>query len=321
VKILRFRTRLVKFAAAILVSSGLSLMLFSQPPAPVKRSEIRVYTLADKTVKTVYTADKLIEAPNWSPDGSYLLVNTGGDLWKLPVKADDRSELQKIDLGEIGKCNNDHGISPDGKLIVFSSSAKAHGSQIYKVPSSGGTPQLMVAETPSYFHAFSPDGKWFAIVSKRNGNFDLFRMPVAGGEQQRLTSKPAYDDGPDYSPDGKWIYFNSDRSGSWDIWRMPADGAGPGDVRAQQVTRDDGEDWFPHCSPDGKWLVFLTFPKGTSGHNDRLEVELRMIPLPGDTIKQTPIRVLTRFFGGQGTINVNSWSPDSAKLAFVSYEQ
>ena len=172
-------------------------MLFGQAPAAVKRSEIRVYTLADKTVKTIYTADKLMEAPNWSPDGRYLLVNTGGDLWKLPVRNGSPRELQKIDLDDINKCNNDHGISPDGKLIVFSSSARAHGSQIYKVASSGGTPQLMVPETPSYFHGFSPDGKWFAIVSKRNGNFDLFRMPVAGGAQERLTSKHAYDDGPD----------------------------------------------------------------------------------------------------------------------------
>jgi len=321
VNLLLFRTRIPAFAGAILLLSGLSQMLFSQSQAAVKRSEIRVYTLADKTVKTVYAADKLIEAPNWSPDGTYLLVNTGGDLWKLPVNGASHPELQKIDLGDMNKCNNDHGISPDGKLIVFSSSAKAHGSQIYKVPSSGGAPQLLVSETPSYFHGFSPDGKWFAVVSKRNDNFDLFRMPVAGGAQERLTSKAAYDDGPDYSPDGKWIYFNSDRSGSWDIWRMPADGAGPNDEKAQQVTKDDGEDWFPHCSPDGRWLVFLTFPKGTSGHDARLEVKLRMIPLPGGAIHETPILVLTTFFGGQGTINVNSWSPDSTKFAFVSYGQ
>ena len=187
--LLLFGTRIPAFAGAILLLSGLSQMLFSQSQAAVKRSEIRVYTLADKTVKTVYAADKLIEAPNWSPDGTYLLVNTGGDLWKLPVKGAGHPELQKIDLGDMNKCNNDHGISPDGKLIVFSSSAKAHGSQIYKVPSSGGTPQLLVPETPSYFHGFSPDGKWFAIVSKRNDNFDLFRMPVAGGAQERLTSQ------------------------------------------------------------------------------------------------------------------------------------
>jgi Tol biopolymer transport system component len=135
-----------------------------------------------------------------------------------------------------------------------------------------------------------------------------------------LTSNASYDDGPDYSPDGNWIYFNSDRSGSWDIWRMPTDGAGPGDQKAEQVTNDELEDWFPHPSPDGKWLVFLSFPKGTKGHDDRLEIELRIMPLPGAKVKTEPIQVLAKVFGGQGTINVNSWSPDSTKFAFVSYE-
>jgi TolB protein len=306
---------------------GVSLSLTAQQPAQqraqqpkVKRSLITVYDLKDKSTKVIYTADHLIEAPNWSPDGKYMLINTGGDLYKLPV-AGGTPEPRKIDLGDINKCNNDKSISPDGKLIAFSSSAKAKGSQVYTVSSDGGTPKLMVSETPSYFHGFSPDGKWLAIVAQRNGHFNLWRLPTEGGEQQQLTSKPAYDDGPDYSPDGKWIYFNSDRSGSWDIWRMPADGAGSSDAQAEQVTNDELEDWFPHCSPDGKWLVFLTFPKGTAGHNDRLNVELRMIRLPGAKVKHEKAKVLTKFFGGQGTINVNSWAPDSSKFAYVVYEQ
>jgi TolB protein len=180
---------------------------------------------------------------------------------------------------------------------------------------------LIVTETPSYFHGFSPDGKYMAIVSQRDRNFDLFRVPVGGGTQTRLTSNTGYDDGPDYSPDGKWIYFNSDRADGWDIWRMPADGAGPNDAKAEQVTNDEGEDWFPHCSPDGKWLLFLTFPKGTSGHNDRIEVKLRMMPLPGAHLEHSAPREIAHFFGGQGTINVNSWSPDSSKFAFVRYEK
>jgi Tol biopolymer transport system component len=248
-------------------------------------------------------------------------VNSGGELWKLPLGAGGSPELQKIDVGSIRNCNNDKGYSPDGTLIAFSASANGPGSQVYTVPSDGGTPKLIVAERPSYFHGFSPDGRWLAVVAQRNKNFDLFRVPVEGGEQERLTSNQAYDDGPDYSPDGKWIYFNSDRSGSWDIWRMPADGAGPNDAKAEQVTNDELEDWFPHCSPDGRWLVFLTFPKATSGHDARIEVQLRMIPLPGAKVKHSPIQVLTKFFGGQGTINVNSWAPDSSKFAFVSYEK
>ncbi|HTU47626.1 MAG TPA: hypothetical protein VMF91_21365 [Bryobacteraceae bacterium] len=305
------------------VFSGVSVepATASQQEPPIKRSYISVYDLASKSVKVIYTADKLIEAPTWSPDGKYLLVNTGGDLWNLPAAGGASAQLEKIDLGAINKCNNDKGYSPDGKLIAFSSSAQAPGSQVYTVASAGGTAKLIVPETPSYFHGFSPDGHWMAIVAQRNHNFDLFRVPTEGGEQQRLTVNPGYDDGPDYSPDGKWICFNSDRSGSWDIWRMLADGAGPNDEKAQQVTSDELEDWFPHCSPDGKWLVFLTFPKGTTGHNGHTQVQLRMIPLPGDHIEHTTPQVLTTFFGGQGSINVNSWAPDSSKFAFVRYEQ
>lgn len=288
----------------------------------VKKSSISVYDLKTKSVRVVYTANELIEAPNWSPDGKFLLVNTGGNLYQLPVASGSQSELQKIDLGPISKCNNDKGYSPDGKLIAFSSSAAAKGSQVYTFRlSEGGVAQRIVPETPSYFHAFSPDGKWMAVVAQRNGNFDLFRVPTEGGKQEQLTANPGYDDGPDYSPDGRWIYFNSNRSGSWDIWRMPAGGAGPDDKLAEQVTSDELEDWFPHCSPDGKWLLFLTFPKGTSGHNDRLNVELRMMPLPGNSVGHGRPQTLTKFFGGQGTINVNSWSPDSTRFAFVSYEE
>lgn len=288
----------------------------------VKKSKITIYNIASKSTKVVYESDQLIEAPNWSPDGKYLLVNTGGNLYKLPMDGMGSPKLEKVDLGSLTKCNNDKSISPDGKLIAFSSSGRAHGSQVYTVGSDGGTPKLIVPQTPSYFHGFSPDGKWLALVAQRNGNFDLFRVPVNGGEQEQLTVSPGYDDGPDYSPDGKWIYFNSNRSGAWRIWRMPPEGAGPNDKNAQQVTNGKYEDWFPHCSPDGKWLVFISFPKGTATHNDRMPgVMLRMIPLPGKEIKHGPIKMLTTFFGGQGTINVNSWSPDSKRFAYVTYEQ
>lgn len=304
------------------VFSNVTLQQGAEPkPAPIKQSHVSVYDLRSKSVKVLFSADQMIEAPTYSPDGKYLLVNSKGDLWKLPVDSGTPA-LQKIDLGSISRCNNDKGISPDGTLIAFSSSATGHGSQVYTVSSAGGTSNMVVSETPSYFHAFSPDGHWLAIVAQRNNNFDLFRLPVGGGDQQRLTSNAGYDDGPDYSPDGKWIYFNSDRSGKWEIWRMPADGAGPDDKDAQQVTGNpDEEDWFPHCSPNGKWIVFIAFPKGTAGHNAHLNVKLQMIPMPGDQISSQPARTLAEFFGGQGTINVNSWSPDSTKIGFVSYEQ
>jgi Tol biopolymer transport system component len=226
----------------------------------------------------------------------------------------------KIDLGTITGCNNDHGISPDGKMFAISAAMEKQPSRMYLAAADGSGGHMMTPKSPSYYHGWSPDGKWLAFVGKRDGNFDLYRMAVTGGEEQRLTSNAGYDDGPDYSPDGKWIYFNSDRSGSWDIWRMPATGAGKDDKRAQQVTNDEKEDWFPHPSPDGKWLVFISFPKGTKGHPGGQYVVLRMMPMPGAKLKPAAIKELIQVFGGQGTMNVNSWSPDSKKFAFVSYE-
>lgn len=308
------RYRSYAAAAVLLVAAAVS----AQTPPRRLRSHMQIFDLGSNSAKIVYSADKIFEAPNWSPDGKYLLFNSEGNLYRLPAEG---GTPEQIDLNGLTKCNNDKGFSPDGKSIALSSSAHANGSQVYLASSGGGSPKLMVPETPSYFHAFSPDGKYLAFVAQRKGNFDLFRIPFSGGEQQQLTANPGYDDGPDYSPDGKWIYFNSNRSGKWEVWRMPAGGAGPNDSLAEQVTFDEVEDWFPHCSPDGKWLVFVSFPKGTKTHNDRLPgVELRMIPLPGDKIEKTPSRLLLTFYGGQGTINVNSWAPDSKRFAFVSFE-
>jgi Tol biopolymer transport system component len=229
---------------------------------------------------------------------------------------------EEIDVGPGLRCNNDHDFSRDGKLLAFSAStASSHGSLVFLANADGSNRQQMTTVVPSYFHGWSPDGKWLALVVQQNGNFDLFRVAATGGEMRRLTSNSGYDDGPDYSPDGKWIYFNSNRSGSWDIWRMPKTGAGASDAKAQQVTKDELEDWFPHPSPDGKWLVFLSFPKGTSGHNDKLNVQLRMMPMPHRKLGAAKIQVLANLFGGQGTINVNSWAPDSKRFAFVSFEK
>jgi len=290
--------------------------------APTRyRSSITVYDTKTKSTSVVYSADELIEAPNWSRDGKFLLVNSNGNLYRLPVNGAAPAALEKIELGNGYRLNNDHDFSRDGKRLAFSASTPAsRQSQVFLANADGSDVKLMTPAAPSYFHGWSPDGKWLAFVGQRGGKYELYRVAVTGGAEQRLTSKGAYDDGPEYSPDGKWIYFNSNRSGGWDIWRMPPDGAGPQDSKAERVTSDELEDWFPHFSPNGKWMVILSFPKGTAGHDEKLNgVVLRMMRAPGKKLKPAKIQVLTTFFGGQGTINVNSWSPDSKKLAYVVY--
>jgi TolB protein len=298
----------------------------NQNPSNV-RSMISIYDLESKSVRVVYAADKLWEAPNRSPDGKYLLANSGGVLYRFTLDADGKAQPEKLALDAAYECNNDHGISHDGALLAFSARyGSSQESQVFVASSDGTKPRLLTTNSPSYFHGWSPDGKWLAFVGKRGDHFNIFRVPVSGDVEQRLTSNPANDDGPDYSPDGNWIYIKSNRSGGWNIWRFPADGAGPDDGKADRVTRDELEDWFPHPSPDGKWLVFLSFPKGTPGHDVKTNVQLRMIPMPQSApgvarqSEVASVQVLAHIFGGQGTINVNSWSPDSRKFAFVSYE-
>ena len=256
----------------------------------------------------VYHAIGHFEAPNWSRDGKYLLFNQDGKIYKIPVTG-GKPELINTEFAN--KCNNDHGISPDGKQLVISDQTKGDGkSLIYILPITGGTPKQITPIGPSYWHGWSPDGKTLAYCAERNGVYDIYSVLVDGGNETRLTTAPGLDDGPDFSPDGKYIYFNSDRTGTMQIWRMNADGSDQ-----KQITTDEYNNWFAHPSPDGKWIVILTYEKDVQGHPANKNVMLRLMPSAGGEIK-----VLAKLFGGQGTINVPSWSPDSKTIAFVSYK-
>src|SRR5437867_947050 len=194
--------------------------------------------------------------------------------------------------------------------LAISDQSQERKSLIYLLPTAGGTPRRLTRLGPSYWHGWSPDGKTLVFCGERNGEFDIYTIPVDSGDEKQLTSSPGLDDGPDYSPDGKFIYFNSERTGTMQIWRMKPNGADQ-----EQVTSDEFNNWFPHPSPDGKWLAFLSYEKEVTGHPVNHPVRLRLLPLAGG-----PSQELAKLFGGQGTINVPSWSPDSRQIAFISYE-
>jgi TolB protein len=262
----------------------------------------------DRTI--VYHTTKHIEAPNWSRDGKFFLFNSGGRIWKLPVTG---GTPEVIDTGSQTNCNNDHGISPDGTQIAISDQSQGNRqSRVYILPIGGGTPRLMTPPgPPSYWHGWSPDGKTLAFTGDRNNNYDIYSMSAEGGPETRLTTAEGTDDGPDFSPDGKLIYFNSERTGHMQIWRMNADGS-----NQEQMTTDDYVNWFAHPSQNGQWFVFLTYPKGIKGHPANQDVMLRLMSL-----SDRKIRVLAKLYGGQGTINTPSWSPDSRTIAFISYQR
>ncbi|MGD0646623.1 MAG: hypothetical protein ABR971_01435 [Acidobacteriaceae bacterium] len=288
------------------------------------RSKVYVYDLRDSSSHLVYSADQIWEAPNWSPDGKYLILNSGGAIYKLVLKKDGTAETpQKLAIPANFQCNNDKAISPNGRMIAFSASVAPHkGSQVFLANADGTDVKLMTEDSPSYFHGWSPDSKKLSFVAQRNGSgqYDIYREPAAGGAEDRLTFNPHQDDGPDYSPDGKWIYINSDRSGKEAAWRLPADGAGPDDVKAQMVVSDSLEDWFPHISPNGKNLVYIAYPAGTPTHNPRnVHIEIKLVAIDHDKVATTQ-KTLVEATGGQGTMNVNSWAPDSMRFAYVTYD-
>jgi len=285
--------------------------LGTQQPKVSSTLEILDVTTGKRTV--VKEFPYLIEAPNWTPDGAWLVYNSGGKLYKIAPT--NPGEPQPINTGFVKNCNNDHVISADGKYIAISNTpVEGGGSRVYTVPFTGGTPRLITPVGPSYLHGISPDNKYLAYCAERKGNFDVYVVPFEGGEEVRLTTAEDLDDGPEYSPDGKYIWFNSVRSGLMQVWRMKADGS-----EQTQMTFDESRNsWFPHVSPDGKLILFISYTKGDLKPNEHLankNVELRIMPAGGGEPK-----TLVQLFGGQGTINVNSWAPDSKRLAFVSYK-
>jgi len=269
-------------------------------------SSLETITVETGQRRIVYLSGTHFEAPNWSNDGKYLLFNSGGKLYTIPVSG---GKPVQLNTGFADRCNNDHGFSPDGKLLAISHHREGN-SLIYVLPATGGTPQLVTELGPSYWHGWSPDSKTLAYCAERNGNYDIYTIAVEGGQETRLTDAEGLDDGPDYSPDGRYIYFNSERTGAMKIWRMDSDGTN----QIQMTDDDQYADWFPHPSGNGKQIVFLSYDKDVKGHPANKDVALRIMPSSGDKP-----RILTRLFGGQGTINVPSWSPDNKYIAFVSY--
>jgi TolB protein len=271
-------------------------------------STLETVMIASTDRRVVYVAPDRFEAPNWTHDGTTFLFNRNGRIERMTVTG---GRPKVIDTGFAIHCNNDHGISPDAQWLAISDqSQEDHRSLVYIVPFGGGTPRRITQKSPSYWHGWSPDGKTLAFVGQRDGDFDIYTIPAAGGDETRLTAAKGLDDGPEYSPDGQYIYFNSERTGHMQIWRMRADGS-----EQEQITHDDWNNWFPHISPDGKWMVFLTYDASVVGHPENKDVMLRLMSL-----RDQKITILAKLFGGQGTINVPSWSPDSEQVAFVSYQ-
>lgn len=269
-------------------------------------SEVSIFDIDQNSVTSLICEPSHIEAPNWTRDGKALIVNSGGRLHRIAL---DSPTMEEIDTGFAVRCNNDHGISPDGRLLAISDSTEDNSSAIYILPISGGAPKRVTALSPSYWHGWSPDGSRLAYVGNRGEGFCVFTCRLDGSDEFQVSHGFEHCDGPDYTPDGKWIWFNGERGGSVDLWKVRTDGSD-----LTQMTQDESVNWFPHPSPDGRQVLYLAYENGTKGHPANKNVELRLMDSDGGAP-----RTLLTMIGGQGSINVPCWAPDSRQFAFVRY--
>jgi Tol biopolymer transport system component len=275
---------------------------------------MEIINVSDGKRKVIWEKAGRFEAPNWMPDGKKLLFNMDGSMFTIPVSG---GEIVKVNTGTVNNCNNDHGISFNGKLLAVSSQkpgAAGGGSAVFILPLKGGEPKMITENTPSYWHGWAPNNKEVVYVAIRGGKkvYNIYRNSIEGGKEVALTDikDGEHVDGCEYSPNGKYIYYNGNHTGTMQIWRIKPDGSG-----REQLTFDKYQNWFPHISPDGKWIVIISFPPEVppNSHPSYKRVLLRLMPASGGEPK-----VIAYLYGGQGTINVPSWSPDSKQIAFVS---
>lgn len=279
----------------------------------VVRSMLDIVDTETGQVETVYTVDHCIEAPNWTQDGRYLIFNGQGLLHAYDL---DAGKVLPVQTGFAARCNNDHVLSPDGRQIAISHNTVEDGlSRIYTLPLCIGegtvSPRLITPIAPSYLHGWSPDGQ-LAYCAERNGAYDIHVIDVQGGEERRLTEGHGLADGPEYTPDGAYLWYNTVRSGLMQLWRMRPDGS-----QQEQMTDDARNNWFAHLSPDGRQVAYVSYRTDEvqpPEHPPNKHVEIRLMPAEGGTP-----RTLVSLFGGQGTMNVNAWAPDSRRLAYVRY--
>ena len=287
------------------IFSDVTLLSKVLPEGKERVVESTLETLNVETgIRTIVRrANEHFEAPNWKYNDNSLIYNSGGKIYFINA---DGGEPRLMNTDFATNCNNDHGLSPDqSELVISHHAGDDNKSFIYILPIEGGEPRLVTKNAPSYWHGWSPDGSKLVYCAERNNEYDVYSVSVEGGAETRLTDAVGLDDGPEYSPDGKYIFFNSVRTGQMKIWRMNSDGSN----EIQVTPNDEYGDWFAHPSPDNKWLVFVSYNKNVEGHPANKDVVLRIMPTEGGEPK-----IIATLFGGQGTINVPSWSSDTMSL-------
>lgn len=282
---------------------------------PGQRSRLMVFDVVIGSSTCIFETEHfVIEAPNWTPDGRWLVFNCDGLLYRTAPAQDGQPRV--VFTGAVTDSNNDHVISADGRFLYLSS----QDGHLYEVPLEGGEARRVTGPGDGlearYLHGISPDGGTLVHIGRRHdgrAGFNIYATRVDDGATRQLTDSDRPHDGVEYSPDGRWLYFNSERGaerpGHSQLFRMRTDGTG-----VEQLTSDERVNWFPHPAPDGSALVYLSYPPGVQGHPANERVLLRIADADGQNVRDA-----VELLGGQGTLNVNSWAPDSRRFAYVDY--
>jgi Tol biopolymer transport system component len=294
------------------------------------RTHFVIYDVQKKTTTTLFTLEGEWHAPNWTPDGRYLISDMGGALYRIPVSGANKGKPGKIYASRNMIATNDHALSWDGRQIAITDIALPIPAKM-RSPADLRNPLFIMSMDGGnareihlgWVHGWSPNGKYVVYTQWDLNNYDIYRIDADGSGLLQMTTNKAEDDGPEYSPDGQWVYFCSNRSGKWDVWRMSADGAGPHGKFAEPVTSGgDTQDWFPHISRDGKWLYTLSYPMDRPDHTyigPGMKIKLLRLH-NGVAAKGARLTTVSTFFGGQGSGNTGGWAPDSKKFAWTEYE-
>jgi len=296
---------------------------------PGQTSRVHVYDVASRSARLVFESGTvLVEAPNVL-DADTLVLNADGDLWLLrlpePGTVLDETALERVPMPGVPEINNDHVLDPSGDSVVVS----GRDGDLYRVPLPAGGAAATLTNTTTalpvvrkfYLHGIAPDGSSLAAIVgelTEDGTWttDVALVDPATGDPTFLTRDEYPDDGVSFA--GDLLVWNSERftpgtAQLVSLW--------PGATDPVRITNDDRVNWFPHVSPDGAHLLYLSYEPGVQGHPADHRVELRL--LPGVLVRGARIAVqpetLVTLDGGQGTVNVPPWAPDSSWFAYCDY--